>query len=62
VGKPSAANISDTVADDVVKMLVGHSDASVHGQTYLHRNLIPLSLLREGLEMLRYDQVVEALL
>jgi integrase len=49
------------VADDVVKMLVGHSDQTVHGQTYLHRNLIPLKLLRDGLEKLRYDIVMKAL-
>jgi hypothetical protein len=42
-------------------MLVGHSDQTVHGQTYLHRNLIPLKLLRDGLEKLRYDEVVKVL-
>jgi integrase len=50
------------VADDVVKMLVGHVDQTVHGQTYVHRHLIPLSLLREGSEKLRYDDVEKTLL
>jgi integrase len=49
------------VADDVVKMLVGHTDQSVHGQTYVHRNLIPMALLRDGLEKLRYDEIVKVL-
>jgi hypothetical protein len=35
--------------------------AGVHGQTYVHRETIPLSLLREGLEKLKYDEVVKAL-
>jgi len=35
--------------------------AGVHGQVYVHRESIPLSLLCEGLERLRYEEVVKAL-
>jgi len=35
--------------------------AGVHGQVYVHRESIPLSLLRDGLEKLRYDEVVQVL-
>jgi hypothetical protein len=37
------------------------SASGVHGQVYVHRDNIPLSLLREGLEKLRYEEVVKAL-
>jgi hypothetical protein len=40
---------------------VGHAASGVHGQTYVHRETIPLSLLREGLEKLKYDEVVKVL-
>jgi integrase len=46
---------------NIVEMLAGHSATSVHDRVYAHRELTPLSLLREGLEKLRYDDVVEAL-
>ena len=36
----------------VREMLAGHAAAGVHGQRYVHRETIPLSLLREGLEKL----------
>jgi integrase len=49
------------VPEDVRKMIVGHSDSDVHGKTYVHRDQIPLGLLREGLEKLCYDEVVKAL-
>lgn len=49
------------VPDDTVKMLAGHADQTVHGNTYVHRHLIPLSLLRGGLEKLVYPEVEAAL-
>jgi len=48
------------VASNIVEVLAGHASNSVHGQVYVHREGLPLSLLREGLEKLRYDEVVEA--
>ena len=46
---------------NICEMLAGHSAAGVHGQTYVHRETIPLSLLREGFEKLRYEEVAKAL-
>ena len=45
---------------DIAEMLAGHAAGNVHG-VYVHRNQIALKTLREGLEKLRYDQVVDAL-
>ena len=42
-------------------MLDGHAAVDVHEQTYVHRETIPLGLLREGLEKLKYDDVVKVL-
>jgi integrase len=47
---------------DIRRMLTGHSDNDVHGQVYVHRENIRLSVLRDALSKLRYDQVVEALM
>lgn len=47
---------------DIAEMLVGHSAQNVHGRVYVHRDQIPLKTLSEGLERLRYDQVVKVLL
>jgi hypothetical protein len=33
----------------------------VDGKVYEHRELLPMSLLRDGLEKLRYEEVVKAL-
>lgn len=44
-----------------VEVLAGHSSNTVHGQVYVHRDKLPLSLLREGLERLTYPDVVKAL-
>lgn len=49
------------VPHNVCEMIAGHSASGVHGQVYVHRNNIPLSLLRDGLEKLRYDEVVKVL-
>lgn len=46
---------------NICEMLAGHAAENVHGQTYVHRETIPLSLLREGLERLRYDDVLTVL-
>jgi integrase len=47
---------------DIARMLTGHSESDVHGKVYMHRENIRLSVLRDGLNKLRYDQVVEALM
>ena len=46
---------------NIAQMIAGHSDGNVHGR-YVHRELIDLKVLREGLEKLRYDDVVKALM
>lgn len=46
---------------NVVEVLAGHTASGVHGKVYEHRELLPLSLLREGLEKLRYDSVLTVL-
>jgi hypothetical protein len=45
----------------VVEVLAGHVASGVHGKVYEHRELLPMSLLREGLERLRYEEVVKTL-
>jgi integrase len=47
---------------EVARMLTGHAEGDVHGKVYLHKDRIRLSVLRDGINRLRYDQVVEALL
>jgi len=47
------------VQENHVLMLAGHAGDTVNRATYTHRETIPLSLLREGLERLRYDEVVK---
>ena len=42
-------------------MLAGHAASGVHGQMYVHRENMPLSLLRDGLEKLTYPEVAKAL-
>ena len=49
------------VAHNVCEMIAGHSASGVHSQVYVHRDNIPLSLLRDGLEKLRYEEVAKAL-
>ena len=46
---------------DIARMLTGHSENDVHGKVYLHGENIRLSVLRDGLNKLRYDDVVKAL-
>lgn len=45
---------------NVVEVLVGHAAIGVHG-VYEHRELLPLSMLRDGLERLKYEEVVARL-
>jgi hypothetical protein len=40
---------------------VGHAASGVHGKVYEHRELLPMSVLRDGLERLTYPAVVESL-
>jgi integrase len=49
------------VPHNVCEMIAGHSASGVHGQVYVHRDNIPLSLLQDGLEKLRYEGVLTAL-
>ena len=44
-----------------VEMLAGHASQTINGAVYTHRDAIPLRLLRDALERLRYDEVVKAL-
>lgn len=46
---------------NIAEMLTGHSATSIHDRVYAHRELTPLSQLREGLERLTYPAVVAAL-
>jgi hypothetical protein len=45
----------------VVEVLAGHAANNVHGKVYEHRELLPIGLLQDGLERLRYDEVTKAL-
>jgi integrase len=45
----------------VAEILTGHAATTIHDRVYGHRELTKLSVLRDGLEKLRYDAVVEAL-
>lgn len=44
----------------IVETLVGHSAGNVH-QQYVHKELISMKTLRDGLEKLRYEEVLQAL-
>jgi integrase len=46
---------------DVAEMLTGHSATSVHDKVYAHRNLTPLTRLRDGLEKMQFPDVLKAL-
>ena len=39
-----------------VELLAGHSAGNVH-ESYIHKDTLPLSLLRDGLEKLRYEEI-----
>ncbi len=42
-------------------MITAHASQGIHGQVYDRRERVPMKLLKEGLEKLRYDEVLEAL-
>jgi len=49
------------VPENLAMILAGHESKSVHGRLYVDRGSLPLSLLRDGLEKLRYEEVVKVL-
>lgn len=49
------------VHSNIVEVLAGHASNSVHGQVYVHREGLPLSLLRDRLEKLRYPDLMKVL-
>lgn len=51
---------SAAVPVNIVETLVGHSAGNVHEQ-YVHKELISMKTLRDGLEKLRYEEVLQAL-
>lgn len=54
--------LSDAGVPEKIKMmLAGHAAQGVHGKVYDHRERVPMRLLQEGLEKLRYDEVLLAL-
>ena len=42
------------VPQNIAEALVGHAANSVHGSVYLHRNALPMSLLKQGIEKLDF--------
>lgn len=46
---------------NIVETLTGHAAGNVHGQ-YVHRELISMKTLRDGLEKLEYPEVVKSLM
>jgi integrase len=49
------------VPQDIREILVGHASDTVHGQTYVHREGIPLALLRSHLEKLDFSGCLKGL-
>jgi integrase len=43
------------VSQNIAEALVGHAANTVHGSVYLHRNALPMSLLKEGIEALDFN-------
>ena len=48
------------VPQDIREILVGHAADTVHGQTYLHRDAMPLKLLKDHLEKLDFSACMKA--
>lgn len=46
---------------DVAEMLTGHTATTVHDKVYAHRELTPLSRLRDGLEKMQFPAVLKVL-
>ncbi len=42
-------------------MLVGHASHTVHGQVYVHRDKMPLGMLKEHLEKLDFRPMLKGL-
>jgi len=49
------------VAHSTVEVLAGHASNNVHGQVYVHREGLPLKMLKDGLDKLRYLEVEKVL-
>jgi integrase len=49
------------IPQTIAEILVGHAADGVHGQVYLHRDAVPLTLLKEHLERLDYWACVKGL-
>ncbi|MBA3754401.1 MAG: hypothetical protein H0X01_09750 [Nitrospira sp.] len=49
------------VPQDMREMLVGHTSNTVHGQVYVHRDKMPLTMLKEHLEKLDFRPLLRAL-
>jgi integrase len=45
----------------VAEILTGHAATTIHDRVYGHRELTKLSVLRDGLEKLQYEEVMKAL-
>lgn len=52
---------STGVPQDIREVLVGHSSETVHGQTYVHRDAIPLSHLKSHLDKLNFRPLLKGL-
>jgi len=50
------------VPHNVVNYLLGHTEGTINDRVYTHKELLPLSLLRDGLNKLRYEEVVDEVL
>jgi integrase len=48
------------VPQDIREILVGHASDTVHGQTYTHRDAIPIALLQMNLEKLSFQNSLTA--
>jgi integrase len=47
------------VPQDMREMLVGHASNTVHGQVYVHRDKMPLGMLKEHLEKLDFRPLLK---
>lgn len=50
------------VPQDIREIIVGHASDSVHGQTYMHRDAIPITLLRDNLNKLDFRSCLREVL
>ena len=47
---------------DIARILTGHAGQDVHDKVYVHREKVKLSVLRDWMNRLRYDEVVSVLM